>query len=80
MSKVCRLTTIDNPFDPFTQFNRWLLCDMEKGYNSSGLVARVAKTSDEMSEEEYEAENERAIDQIIKYDITNMYKKVCKNT
>jgi len=33
-SEACMLTTFDNPYDPFTQFDKWLLFDMEKGYNS----------------------------------------------
>ena len=80
MSRVCMLTTADNPYNPFTQFSRWLLFDMEKGYNSAGLLDRIAKTSDEFSEEEYNQEIETAIDEIIKYDFTNMRKKIYKDT
>lgn len=70
------LTTIDNPFDPFEQFDQWFLFDTEKGYNSSAYLARISKTSDELSDEENEEEIERAIDEIIKYDFENIYKKV----
>ena len=34
MSKVCMLTTVDNPFNPFKDFDSWLMFDNEKGYNS----------------------------------------------
>ena len=78
MAKVA-LTTIDNPFDPFKQFDSWFLFDVEKGYNSCAFLDRVAKTSDQLSEEENEVEIERAIDEIIKYDFTNMYNKVKDN-
>ena len=72
----CRLTTIDNPYNPFTDFNEWFLYDMEKGYNTCGYLARIAKTSSELSDEENDEEIERAIDEIIKYDFMNIYKKV----
>lgn len=70
------LTTFDNPFDPFEQFTSWYMFDVEKGYNSSSRLARIAKLSDEMSEVEKFQEIERAIDEIIKYDFMNVYKKV----
>lgn len=78
-SNECMLTTFDNPFDPFTQFTSWLLFDKEKGYDSCERLARIAQTSDEMSEEEVNIEIERAIDEIIFYDFLNVYKKVRKN-
>ena len=74
----CRLTTFDNPYDPFKQFNSWFLFDIEKGYNSCGYLARIARTTDQMSDAENEEEIERAIDEIIQYDFMNIYKKVRK--
>lgn len=72
----CALTTIDNPYDPFEQFTQWFLFDEEKGYHSTSYLGRVARTSDQLSEEENDKEIERAIDEIIKYDIAGIYKKV----
>lgn len=77
-NKRVMLTTIDNPFDPFTQFEQWFLFDVEKGYNSCSYLARIAKTSDQFTEKENDKEIERAIDEIIKYDFMNIYKKVTK--
>lgn len=74
----CRLTTIDNPYDPFTQFDSWFLFDVEKGYNSCGLLARVINATPDMTDEEVDAETERAIDLIIANDFQNIYKKVKK--
>lgn len=76
MSNECMLTTFDNPFDPFEQFNSWFLFDIEKGYNTCGYLARIVNISDQLSENEMEKEIERAIDEIIKYDFLNIYKKV----
>ena len=78
MNKSCMLTTFDNPFDPFEQFTSWFLFDTEKGYNSCSYLARIARTSDQFTEEENDKEVERAIDEIIKYDFRNIYKKVTK--
>lgn len=76
MYKRCRLTTIDNPYDPFNQFDDWLHHDIMKGYNSCALLARIANTSDQFTDQENEEEIERAIDEIIKHDFQNIYKKV----
>lgn len=72
----CALTTNDNPYDPFTQFDSWYMFDMDKGYNSCAYLARIARTSDQLTDEENDREIERAIDEIIKYDFMNIYKKV----
>ena len=70
------LSTFDNPFNPFENFDEWLMFDMDKGYNSCAYLDRIARTSDALSEEENEREIERAIDEIIKYDFMNIYMKV----
>lgn len=74
----CMLTTVDNPFDPFEQFTSWWLFDIEKGYNSCSRLMRIANLSDDMSSKEEEEEIERAIDEIVKYDFLDVYKKVKK--
>ena len=76
MASKCMLTTVDNPFDPFEQFTSWFMFDEEKGYHTCSYLGRIARTSDQLSEEENELENERAIDEILKYDFRNIYKKV----
>ena len=72
------LTTFDNPYDPFEQFSSWFLFDVEKGYNTCSYLGRITKFSDDMSTTEENEEVERAIDEIIKYDFMNIYKKVKK--
>ena len=80
MTNDVMFTTFDNPFDPFEQFTSWFLFDVEKGYNSCSKIARIAKFSDDMSQKEIDDETERAIDEIIQYDVFNIYKKVTKTT
>lgn len=70
------LTTHDNPYNPFDEFIPWFLFDIEKGYNTCGILARYANFSDDMSDKEEEEENERAIDEVIANDFLNIYKKV----
>ena len=74
------LTTFDNPYDPFEQFDSWFLFDVEKGYNSCAYLGRVARTSEQLSDEENDLEIERAIDEIIKYDYQNIYRKAKKKS
>lgn len=69
------LTTIDNPFNPFSQFDEWLQFDISKGHYSLGYLGRIAKTSEQLSDEENNNEIERAIDEIIDYDFLKIYKK-----
>lgn len=78
MAKDCMLTTFDNPYDPFDQFTLWLMFDKEKGYNSCEHLARIVQLSDDLTEREIDEETERAIDEIIKYDPLNIYKKVTR--
>lgn len=76
MENEFMLTTNDNPFDPFEQFTSWFLFDVEKGYYTCSRLARIAQLSDDMTQKEQDEEVERAIDEIIKYDFLDIYKKV----
>lgn len=70
------LTTKDNPYNPFNDFTSWFMFDIQKGYNTCGYLARVTKNDDTMTDEEDDKEVERSIDEIIKNDILDIYKKV----
>lgn len=72
------ITTIDNPFDPFDDFDNWFLFDTEKGYYTSSRLCRIASFEDDMTEKEQFEELERAIDRLIEIDPLNIYKKVTK--
>lgn len=78
MTKVrCAITTFDNPYDPFDEFDDWYRFDMmDRGYNSCGVLARFLYTSDQFTDEENAYETERAIDYIIAHDPLNRFKKV----
>lgn len=74
-----RLSTKDNPFNPFTEFDEWFAFDTDRGYNTCGYLARIAKTSSDVSNSINEAEIERAIDEIISLNINGLYVKVIKD-
>lgn len=75
-TRAIMLTTVDNPFNPFTQFDEWNAFDEAKGYYSCAYLARIAKVSDELSEEDEALAIEQAIDEIVKLNILGIYKKV----
>lgn len=68
------LTTVDNPYDPVTEYDEWYKFDTSKGYDSCGLLARISRTSDTMSDEDYEKEVDRAIDSIVESPFINPLK------
>lgn len=70
------LTTVDNPFNPFTQFDEWYAFDTLKGYNSCSYLARIAVTSDELSDADNELAINEAIDEILYFDVLGIYQKV----
>ena len=80
MAKDCMLTTFDNPYNPFDDFTLWLMYDKEQGYDTCERLARIAKLSDDMSQDEIDAETTRAMDEIIFYDFLNIYKTVWQDS
>ena len=76
--RVCMITTIDNPFDPFEDFASWYIYDSRKGYNTCGLLALMTHTSDSLIDEVNDYLIEDAIDTIIENDFLHIYKKLTK--
>lgn len=74
------LTTFDNPFNPFEQFNEWFLFDIEKNYYSCSRLARIFnqyyKMTDDLTDNELNAMIEDSINKVINLDVLNVYKKV----
>lgn len=73
------LTTTDNPFDPFTQFDDWRAFDEAKGYYTCAYLARIARTSDELSTQDEELAIESAMNEIVELNILGIYKKVTRD-
>lgn len=73
---IYELTTVDNPFDKFEQYDEWLMFDIEKGYGTNELLARIMKDTKSFTDKEFNDALSNAIDEIIKNDFTGLYKKV----
>lgn len=73
---VHMLTTMDNPYNPFTEFDEWLAFDESSGYYTTQYLARITITSDDLSEADQSLAIEHAIDEIVEINANGMYKKV----
>lgn len=78
-NKEFTITTIDNPFNPFTQFDEWKQFDEEKGYFTLEYLARIAKTSMDLSDAQNDYEIDQAIEEIIRLNVLGIYKKFYKD-
>lgn len=72
----CMLTTKDNPWNPFTNFEEWYAWDISHGYNTSAYLARVTTDSPELSPAQSQRAVNDAIDEIIFFNLTGNYVKV----
>jgi hypothetical protein len=70
------LTTVDNPWNPFTHFDEWYAFDQSAGYKTTSLLARIASTSEELSDADQDLAVEQAIDEIVRENVTGMYRKI----
>lgn len=73
------LTTVDNPYDPFTQYDEWEAFDLAHGYGTEAFLARIVKSSDELSDSEQDEAIEDAINEIVTENVLGLYRKVSQN-
>lgn len=82
--KEIRVTTVDNPYDPFEQLEEWIVYDKLKGYHTPERLAIAAPLSEQLSDEEVYDTIDRGIDHLIRYPALNKegnpveYKKIIK--
>lgn len=70
------LTTVDNPYNPHTQFDDWLSFDTHAGYHSLALLGRVGFFSDDLSDPDQELAIQQSIDEIVAENVSGMHKKI----
>lgn len=74
------ISTFDNPYDPFEDFAAWYMEDCRLGYGSCQILDRLTNTFEGMTDKEYTAEMERAIDSLVSVDPANIFTKVVRET
>lgn len=70
------LTTVDNPYSPFTHFDEWHAWDMASGYYTIEFLARIVVTSDDLSDADQVVATEDAIEEIVRENVLGVFKKV----
>jgi len=70
------LTTVDNPYNPHVEFDDWNQYDMRSGYNTLAFLARIVRSSDDLSIADQELAIDQAIEEIIRENVSGMYVKI----
>ncbi len=73
------LTTLDNPYNPFTHYDEWFAFDTSHGYHTCAYLARIAKSSQELSEMDEDQAIDFAMDEIVRLNLLGNYIKVTNN-
>lgn len=74
------LTTVDNPWNPFTHFDEWREYDESSGWFTLPLLGRVVISSDELSEADEAAAIADAMDEIIRENVSGVHVLVTEDS
>ena len=72
------LTTVDNPHDPFTDYDNWYQWDERAGYHTTSFLARILQTSNEISDADWDLAMDQAIEEIVKENVSGVHTKVMR--
>lgn len=71
------VSLVSNPYDPFTEYDKWFVFDRSEGFDTGGLFARVLSTSEDISIADQLLAEEQAADAIVNNpSFGGLYKKV----
>lgn len=70
------LTTVDNPYHPIDEYDAWRMFDMDHGYYTEQRLAKVAAISYNLTDLENQRNINSAIDDFIRLDEQNLYKRI----
>ena len=84
MERIVCLSTIDNPWNPVTNFEEWNIWDGKLGYSTCSYLARMVDLYNlnnnvvftNLSEVEQQSIIETVIDDIVKHNPTDKYIKI----
>lgn len=79
VNKHYLITTIDNPYSPFDEFDDWWRYDRIHNYGTIEKLSRLSPNSDLFTDEENADETDKAVDRLMAIDILGIYKKAFKN-
>jgi len=72
----CMVTTMDNPWNPFTNFTEWYAYDEFCGYHTCALLAAFSCASSDLDQSDYEAFSDLAINDLIEFNPFGLHFKV----
>lgn len=78
--KNIMLTTIDNPYNPFTNYDEWFNYDSAKGYDTPNYLARMTDYSRAMGDPDIEMLTRFAIEDIVELNVLNIYRQVTEDS
>jgi hypothetical protein len=76
------LTTADNPYNPNggeDEFRQWNQFDISMGYYTLSYLARVVRSSDELSEASQQFAYDLAVEEILELNLTGNYIRIDKD-
>ena len=76
---IYMLTTIDNPFSPFTEWDEWYAFDLHMGYHTPSFLDRIVQSSDELSEADQTLAVQLGIEEIVRENVRGIYRKVSES-
>lgn len=74
------LSTSDNPFSPYTQWEQWYAHDAAAGYHTPSYLARIVRTSHDLSDSDQHLAIREGIEEILHHNLTGTYIKVMNPT
>lgn len=76
MADELMVTTIDNPFNPFTDFDAWRSFDVDHGYYTLEYMARLTDVTSDNTEDEYNEAINDAVKRICRLNLLGIYRAI----